>query len=330
MPKIVRLHELGNSSVLKIEEEPRRSPGAGEARLKLEAFGLNRAEILYRQGLYLEQTILPSRIGYEGAGVVNAVGEGVDKAWLGKHAGTMPGFSMNKYGLWAEEAIVPASVLVTTPKDLKVEESAAVWMQYVTAYGGLLFAGEMKPGDIALITAASSSVGVAAIQIAKDHGATSIATTRTSGKRNELKALGADHVIATAEENLPQRVSEITSGKGADVIFDPIAGRFVETLAKCAARCGRMVEYGGLALEPAPFPFRLALKNQLTMRGYTLTQVAENPGRREQAVRYITERLEAGVFRPKIAKVFHGLEQLAAAQDYMETNQQVGKIVVVL
>lgn len=330
MAKVVRLHQTGDASVLQIEEMPVAEPGRGEVRLKLEALGMNRAEVLYRQGHYLEQTQVPSRIGYEGAGVVQAVGEGVDAAWIGKRVGTVPGFSMNSYGLWAEEAIVPASVLVATPKGMRVEESAAIWMQYVTAYGGLLIAGEMKRGDSVLITAASSSVGLAAIQIVKDQGGVSIATTRTGKKKQELLDAGADHVIATEEEDLPKRVGEVTSGKGADVIFDPVAGKFVETLAKCAAMYGRMVEYGGLSLEPAPFPFRMALKKQLTMRGYTLMQVTADPKRREEAVRYITGKIEAGVFRPKIAKVFHGLEQIGAAQDYMESNQQVGKIVVAL
>ena len=330
MPKIVRLHGTGDASVLQIEEEAKRTPGAGEVLLKVEALGLNRAEVLYRQGNYLEQTKLPSRIGYEGAGVVESVGEGVNPAWVGKRAGTVPGFSMHQYGLWGEYAIVPAHVLAATPKTLKLEESAAIWMQYVTAYGGLLIAGEMKRGDFVMITAASSSVGLAAIQIAKDQGATSIATTRTSAKKHELLELGADHVIATEEEDIVARVKEIAGGKGAAVIFDPVAGKFIETLAKCAAMYGRMVEYGGLSLEPAPFPFRAALHKQLTMRGYTLHQVSSNPKLLETAVKYVTEMIEAGVFVPKIAKVFRGLEELGAAQDYMETNAQVGKIVVVL
>jgi NADPH:quinone reductase-like Zn-dependent oxidoreductase len=330
MSKIVRLHETGDANVLQIEDEEPRQPGKGEVLLKLEALGLNRAEVLYRQGQYLETTKPPSRIGYEGAGVVECVGEGVDPAWIGKRAGTIPGFSMNQHGLWAERAIVPASVLAETPKNLKVEESASVWMKYVTAYGGLIFAGEMKRGDHVLITAASSSVGLAAIQIVKDLGSISIATTRTSKKKQELLELGADHVIATEEQDVVTRVNEITGGRGAEVIFDSIAGKFVETLAKCAAMLGRMVEYGGLSLEPAPFPLRIALKKQLTLRGYTLLLVTMDPVKRAQAVQYVTEKIEAGVLRPKIAKVFRGLEQLGQAQDYMETNQHVGKIVVVL
>ncbi len=330
MPKAVWLEAAGAADVLKIKEEAPRKPGRGEVLLRIEALGLNRAELLFRQGKYLEPTVPPTRIGYEGAGVVLAVGEGVDAAWQGRRAGTIPGFHMKDYGLWAEEAIVPAEVLAGTPRGLSVEQSAAIWMQYVTAYGGIVYAGEFQRGDAVLITAASSSVGLAAIQIVKDLGGVAIATTRTGSKKDELLGLGADHVIASEEEDLPARVAEITRGKGVAVVFDPIAGRFVETLAKCAGWNGRMVEYGGLSLEPAPFPFRAALHNQLTMRGYTLHQVSVVPERRAQAVRYVTERLENKTFVPKIARVFHGLEHLGAAQDYMETNAQIGKIVVVL
>jgi NADPH:quinone reductase-like Zn-dependent oxidoreductase len=330
MPKVVRLQATGDPSQLKIEDEPQRKPAAGEVLLQLQAFGLNRAEVLFRQGNYLEPTRPPCRIGYEGAGTVLAVGEGVDPGWVGKQAGTVPGFSQVQFGLWAEQAIVPASVLAVTPKNLPVEATAAIWMQYLTAYGGLLVAGEMQSGNTVLITAASSSVGLAAIQIAKDQGCVVIATTRTSAKKQELLGLGAEHVVATAEEDLPERVKQITSGNGVDVIFDPVAGAFVEVLAKCSAVNGRIVEYGALSLEPTPFPFRAALNKQLTMRGYTLHQVTADAALRERAIQYVTEKIEAGVFVPKLAKVFHGLQQIGAAQDYMETNSQVGKIVVLL
>lgn len=114
--------------------------------------------------------------------------------------------------------------------------------------------GRVKQGDFVVLTAASSSVGLAAIEIVKAEGATSIATTRTSKKKAELLAAGADHVIATEEENLVARVMEITGDKGARIIFDPIAGKGVEALAQAAASGGTIFEYGALSLEPTPFP----------------------------------------------------------------------------
>src|SRR5205823_4656314 len=129
-------------------------------------------------------------------------------------------------------------------------EGAAVWMQYVTAYGALIAIAHVAKGDFVVITAASSSVGIAAIEIAKSEGAISIATTRKSNKKAELLSVGADHVIATEEEDIVARVQEITGGKGARVIFDPIAGPLLEKLAETAAPGGTIFEYGLLSLQP--------------------------------------------------------------------------------
>jgi NADPH:quinone reductase-like Zn-dependent oxidoreductase len=108
MPKIVRFHEAGGPEKLQIEDVPTQQPGAGEVRLRVEAVGLNRAEILFTRGLYLDDPKLPARIGYEAAGTVEAVGPDVDPSWKGKKVSTIPGFSMNQYGVLGEEAIVPA------------------------------------------------------------------------------------------------------------------------------------------------------------------------------------------------------------------------------
>ena len=130
MPKVVRFHELGGPEVLRFEEIPSRQPGQGEVKLRVQASGLNRAESVYYRGMYFEQPQFPSRIGYEVAGVVEAVGEGVDAAWLGKRVATIPGFSQNRYGALGEEAIVPAYVLAEYPANLTPVQGAAIWMQY--------------------------------------------------------------------------------------------------------------------------------------------------------------------------------------------------------
>ena len=128
MPSIVRFHELGGPEVLKFENAPSQNPGKGEARLRVHAVGMNRAESMYYHGRYLETAQLPSRLGYEVAGVVEAVGEGVDEKWVGKEVSTVPGFSQNRYGSLGEEAIVPASSLSEYPPNLTREQAAAIWM----------------------------------------------------------------------------------------------------------------------------------------------------------------------------------------------------------
>lgn len=327
MPKAIRFHELGGPEKLKLEDLPAREPGEGEVRLRVEAVGLNRAESLYFRGLYMEKPELPSRLGYEAAGVVTAIGPNVDKSWVGKRVATIPGFSQNKYGVLAEEAVVPVSSLGEYPPQLSFTEAASIWMQYTTAWGALVHFGRLAKRDFVLIPAASSSVGLAAIQIVKDAGATSIATTRTSKKREELFALGADHVIATEEEDLVARVKEITTGHGARLIFDPVAGPFVEKLAQAAAYQGTMIEYGALSLEETPFPFFHAIRKGLTMRAYTLLEITGDPAALSAAKKYIYDRVADGRFVPKIAKVFP-FAQATEAYQYLESNAQIGKIVI--
>jgi NADPH:quinone reductase-like Zn-dependent oxidoreductase len=327
MPKIVRFHKLGGPENLKLEEVRLRPPDEGAVKLRVQAVGLNRAELMYMQGFYFEKPELPSQIGYEAAGVVEEVGPGVDPSWMGKQAATIPGFSMSKNGVVGEEAIVPASSLAEYPPALSPTEAAAIWMQYLTAYGALITFGGMKQGDFVVITAASSSVGLAAIQMANGEGAIPIATTRKSDKRAELLSLGAKHVIVTDEEDLVKRISEITGGNGARLTFDPIAGPIVEKLAQAAAFEGIIFEYGALSMQPTPFPLMSALPKGLSIRGYTLEEIRRDPHLLSNAKRYVFDRLQEGRFQPKIAKTFP-LAQAADAYKYLESNEQVGKVVI--
>ena len=164
MPKIVRFHQTGGADVLKLEDLPLVEPGKGEIRMKVEAIGLNRAEIMLRKGQYLEAPQLPSRLGYEAAGVIDAVGPDITDLRIGDRVSTIPSFPMSQYGVYGESAIVPAYAAAPYPDHLSAIEGAAIWMQYMTAYGALIEYGGLKKDDSVLITAGSSSVGLAAIQ----------------------------------------------------------------------------------------------------------------------------------------------------------------------
>jgi NADPH:quinone reductase-like Zn-dependent oxidoreductase len=200
-------------------------------------------------------------------------------------------------------------------------------MQYLTAYGALIHQGHLATGDFVLITAASSSVGGAAIELARAEGAVSIATTRTSKKKAQLLALGADHVIVTEEENLVNRVQEITGNKGARIIFDPIGGKGLEALASAAAPRGIIFEYGALATEPTPYPLFACLRKHLTIKGYTLFELVGDPVTFAKAKQYVVDHLVGGRFKPRIDRTFP-LKDIVAAHRYMESNAQIGKIVV--
>ncbi|HEY2108304.1 MAG TPA: zinc-dependent alcohol dehydrogenase family protein [Candidatus Acidoferrales bacterium] len=325
--KIVRFHSVGGPEVLKIEELPTPEPGRGEVRLRVKAIGLNRAEVMFRRGQYLETPVLPSKLGYEAAGVVEAVGPDVDKDWIGKTASTVPAFLMTHYGVYGEVAIVPASALAAYPEKLTPEQGTSIWMQYLTAYGALIEYARIAKGDFIVITAASSSVGIAAIEIANVEGATSIATTRTSKKKQTLVDVGAKHVIATEEEDFVERIKQITGGNGARVTFDPIGGKGIERLAQAAAPGGTIYEYGALAPEPTPFPLFTALSKGLSVRGYTLREVLADPNLKAKAEKYVFDHVEKGDFKPRVDRIFP-FAQIVEAHRYMESNEQIGKIVV--
>ena len=327
MPKIVRFHETGGADVLKVEDLPLTEPGEGEVRLKVEAIGLNRAEVMFREGQYLDNPEFPSRLGYEAVGIVDAVGSGVNGLQIGDRVSTIPSFSMGKYGVYGESAIVPDYAVARYPDNLTAIEGAAIWMQYLTAFGALVEFGQMKKEDSVLITAASSSVGLAAIQITKAAGAMAIAATRGADKKPFLLDAGADHVIVMDEEDLVERVMALTSQKGASMVFDPVAGPLLEKLAEAAAPGAIIFEYGALSPEPAPYPLFPMLGKGLTLRGYTLFEIVNDSEKRARGKRYVYEGLQSGALKPIIDRTFP-LEEIVKAHQYMESNQQKGKIVV--
>jgi NADPH:quinone reductase-like Zn-dependent oxidoreductase len=325
--KIVRFRQTGGPEVLQLDELPLPDPAAGEVRLRVKAIGLNRAEVMFRNGRYLVEPKLPSKLGYEASGTVEAVGPGVDQSWIGKTVSTVPAFPADRYGVYGEVAIVPVNSLAAYPDRLTYEEGTSIWMQYLTAYGALIQQGHFAKGDFVLITAASSSVGIAAIEIAKAEGAISIAVTRSPEKKAVLLTLGADHVVVTEEEDLVARVNQITSGKGARIVFDPIGGKGLESLAAATASGGIIFEYGALASDPTPFPLFTVLGKHLTIKGYTLFEVVVDATAFAKAKQYVFDHLASGDFQPRIDKTFP-LSEIVEAHRYMESNAQIGKIVV--
>jgi NADPH:quinone reductase-like Zn-dependent oxidoreductase len=327
--KIVRFHETGPAEILQFDELPLPEPASGEVRLRVKAIGLNRAEVMFRNGQYLETPVFPSKNGYEAAGIIEAVGSGVDASWIGKIVSTVPGtFKLSDHGVYGEVAVVPLHGIAEYPPTLSYEQGASIWMQYLTAYGALIWLGQVAKGDFVVITAASSSVGIAAIEMVKVEGAISIAVTRTAAKKAQLLKLGADHVIVTDEEDLVTRVNEITSDKGARIVFDPIGGKILESLAEVAAPRGIIFEYGALASEPTLYPLFTALAKGLTIRGYTLFEITPDPVF-PKAKQYVFDHLASGAFRPLIDKSFP-FAAIVEAHRYMESNAQIGKIVVTL
>ena len=329
MARVVRIHTLGGPEALQIEDRAVGDPGPGEVRIRVEAVGLNRSEAMYRAGRYPVAPQLPSLIGYEGAGIVEALGAGVTGFSEGDRVCVLPMIQQGQYGIWAEQAIVPARILLPAPPGLTPAEAASIWMQYCTAWA-LIEVAEIGIADGVIIRAASSSVGIAAIQLANWAGSISIACTRTSAKAEALFAQGAAHVVATDEEDLVERVMAITGDKGARTAFDPVGGPYVDTLARALAPRGILFVYGGLSEQPTPYPHWPCAMKGLSMRGWVASEIWNHPHRFQAAQEKIRAGLAGGQLRPVIAKTFEGLEQIVAANEFLESNQQVGKVVVTI
>lgn len=329
MSKIIRFHQTGGPDVLQIDNVDVAAPKAKEVQIRVKALGINRAEIMYRTGQYVIEPQFPAVLGYEAAGIVEAVGPDVTEFVVGDTVSVVPAFSFADYGLYGELVNAPAHAVVKHPENLSFIEAAATWMMFVTAYGALIEFGKLEAGETVLIGAASSSVGLAAIQIANMVGATPIALTRSSQKRQALLDAGAVHVIATQEQDLISEVMALTDGKGARMAFDPVGGPDAGKILQTLSMQGIFFQYGALDNRDIPVPVMDILSKHLTLRGYELFEITGDLDKLEQAKNFINHGLANGELRPIINRTF-AFEEMAEAHSYMESNTQVGKIVVTL
>ena len=236
MSRSVRINEFDAPEVLKIEDVAIRQPSAGEVRLRIHAIGLNQTEVTFRSGRSSTRPQFPTQMGYEAAGEIEAIGPDVTGFSIGDRVALIPAYAVSDYGLYGGISLAPARSLVRLPDGTSWEDAAATWMPFATARAGLIDIAALSAGQTVVLNAASSSVGLAAIQIALSIGAVPIALTRTSEKVAELKAAGARHVVATTEEDVTSAIKALTDGKGAEVIFDSVAGQLFEKLVAATAQ----------------------------------------------------------------------------------------------
>jgi NADPH:quinone reductase-like Zn-dependent oxidoreductase len=327
MTTVVRFHELGGPEVLRLERHSVGEPGSGEVRLRVDAIGLNHSEANFRRGRYLDKPrALPSGLGYEAAGEIETTGPGVTGLEPGDPVSVLPTFLQSDYHVYGERAIVPASAVVRRPEDLSAVAGAAVWMAYTTAYGALVDIARVRPGDHVVITAASSSVGLATMRVAAALGAIPIATTNSRAKRPPLLDAGAAEVIVIGEDDLVDRVLRITSGRGAEWVFDAVAGSGVHDLARATAQDGTLFVHGTLSGEPTPLPGLDRMRPVFT-RPYTLFEITRDPDRLGRAKHFVTAGLRSGALQPTVDRTFD-LEDIVEAHRYLEAGAQIGKIVV--
>jgi NADPH:quinone reductase-like Zn-dependent oxidoreductase len=327
MSRTIMFAKAGGPEVLEFIETPVAAPGPREVRIKVEAIGLNRAESMWRRDAYIEPVRFPAGLGYEAAGVVDAVGADVTGIAPGDKVDVMPSFSMNQYFTYGEVIVAPDHAVVKHPESLSFAEGASVWMMFVTAYGALVEDAQVTKGDFVIVPAASSSVGLAAIQIANYAGATSIALTRTSAKREQLLAAGAAHVIATEETDLVAQVMRITEGKGARVAFDPVGGSSFSKLLAALSFQGIAYIYGALSEDVTTLPLLDMIAKVLTVKAHNIWLTSGDAVRRKAAVEYVLKGFESGALKPVIDRTFK-FDDMVEAHRYLEKNGQFGKIVV--
>lgn len=327
MPKTLLCDLVDGEPRLALRDLPASEPGPGEVRYRVHAMGLNRADILYMQGGHYTPSMFPVRIGYEAAGIVDAVGSGVAEFKIGDRVSAIP-FGDPKYCVGGESAITPARFLAPWPGGYSSEEAAATWMQYMTAYFPLKEVATVAAGDAVLITAASSSAGLGAIQLAKYLGARVIATTRSNDKKDFLLRAGADYVVATDGGEVSARILEFTDNRGVRVVYDAVAGSFMGQYADAVARKAQIFVYGALGgATSIECPILPLIRKGATIELYSLINYLQEAGAVERGREFIWNAISAGAFRPVVDRVF-GLEEAADAYAYMEAGTQKGKIVL--
>ncbi|MEO1910498.1 MAG: zinc-dependent alcohol dehydrogenase family protein [Paracoccus sp. (in: a-proteobacteria)] len=329
--RVVRFHQLGGPAVLRLEHEEPQAPQPDEVQLRVEAIALNRADAMFRRGTYLEKPTFPARSGFEASGVITAVGVDIADFRIGDRVNVIPGASVARHCTAADWLTLPARHVIRQPFGLDALQAAAFWMSFVTAYGALVEHCRLSAGQWVLITAASSSVGLTAIQIARAVGARPIATILDDGLRAAMFDAGAEAVIVSDQEDLGARLLQITggvaAGGGLHAAFDAVGGPQVAAIAEAMRPSGTIVIHGALSPQPTPFPLKVALRHSLALRGYVYTDVTGIPDVLTRAARFAHEAIAAGHLMPRIDRVFP-LDRVVDAHRHLESGTAFGKIVL--
>ena len=315
MPKAIRIQQQGGPEVLKWEDVQVGDPGQGEARVRHKACGLNFLDVYQRSGLY--KLALPSGMGNEASGVVEAVGAGVSHVKAGDRVA------------YSEVRVMPVERLLVLPEKISFETAAAMMLKGMTAQYLLRQTYKVQPGDTVLLHAAAGGVGLIACQWLKVLGATVIATAGSEEKCATAKAHGADHCINYRKENFVERVKAITGGKGVPVVYDSVGkDTFVGSL-DCLRPRGLMVSFGNSS-GPVP-PFELSLLQQKGSLYITRPTLVSYTGKREDLVATAKDLFDVVASGKVKIEVNHRypLKDAAQAQQDLEARKTTGSTILI-
>ncbi len=320
--KAIRVTEYGGPEVLRLQDIETPAPGAGEARVRLRAAGLNFADIVQRRGGF--PVPLPYTAGLEGAGTVEALGAGVNQLKVGDSVvfnGTL--------GSYAEAIVLPANRLIPLPPGLSFEEGAAFPLQTLTAHYLLHEFRQLTPGETVLIHAAAGGMGLLLVQWAKHLGARVIGTVSTEEKAQAARAAGADHIILYTQQDFVAETKRLTGGEGAHLIIDGVGKTTFQGDLEAAALRGNIVIYGAASGPADPVAPNALMFRSLTISGGMLPNYMLKPEEQQRRVRDVLEGLAAGWLKLRIDRVLP-LAEAAEAHRLLEGRHSIGKIVLVM
>ena len=317
--------EYGPPESLVVEDVPSPTPGPGDVIISAKAASVNFPDVLIIQNKYQVKPPLPFSPGSEVAGVVKAIGDGVDNVKSGDKV-----MAVTTYGAFAEEVKTPATRLVPIPDGMDYPTAAAFLLTYGTSEHALRDRGQLKAGETLLVLGAAGGVGIAAIEIGKALGARVIACASTEDKLAVCREHGADAAINYASEDLRERITDLTAGKGIDVVYDAVGGSYTEPALRSLAWRGRLLVVGFAAGEIPRIPLNLALLKGCSIVGVFWGDFARRePKLFAESVRRLGEWYREGKLKPHISATFP-LDQAAEALKLMAARKVKGKVVLTM
>ncbi len=314
--------ELGPVEQLRLGELPDPEPGPGEVVIDVHVAALNFPDTLIIEGKYQFRPEPPFSPGGEAAGVISAVGDGVE--WT---VGT-PVVAVHTQGAFAEKWLVPAAVTLPLPPGLTFEQAAGFTMTYGTSYYALKQRANLQAGETLLVLGAAGGVGSAAVELGKVMGVTVIAAVSTPDKAAFAQSLGADHTINYGAVDLRQAIKEITGGKGVDVVYDPVGGDLSEPAFRSIAWNGRFLVVGFAAGDIPSIPLNLPLLKGASIVGvFWGNWIRRDPDEAAENFRELYEMAAAGTIEPRISAV-HEFENYADALRDLTSRSATGKVLL--
>lgn len=320
--KAVLCKELGLPSQLVVEDINSKKPGKKEVLIEVKACSVNFPDTLIIQGLYQFKPALPFSPGSDIAGIVKEVGEGVKHLKPGQEV-----FGIVSHGGFAEEVIAPANSVFPKPPAMDFKVAASFMMAYGTSYHALKDRANIKEGEALLVLGASGGVGLAAIELGKLMGAIVIAAASTDEKLALCKEYGADHTINYSNENLKEKVKELTNGNGANVVYDPVGGDYSEAALRATAWEGRFLVVGfpaGIAQIPLNLPL---LKGCQIVGVFWGNFAMKSPQKNMQNTMALINHYSKGELKPHIDRTYTLHEAPQALQDMMDRKTK-GKVII--